>query len=613
MRCLILLFTLLPGWLAAHEILVEAESFARLGGWCIDQQFMESMGSPYLLAHGAGTPVKDASTEIEFPVAGTYHVYVRTYNWTSPWHHGEGPGGFRIDIDGDCLPAVLGTSGERWEWQYAGDAAVRAGCATLSLRDLTGFDGRCDAIYLTTVRNDTLPDDAAGLKRLRSRLLPGYATPRDAGDFDLVVVGGGVAGMCAAVGAARLGLRVALVHDRPVLGGNNSSEVRVHLGGAIGVGPYPNLGNMVREFGHTKKGNAMPAENYEDSRKLDFVLGEPNISLFLSCRGFDVEKQGDRITALLARNVATGEQLRFQAALFADCTGDASVGCLAGADYRMGREAFAEYGEASAPAVADSLVMGASVQWYAEEQDAPCAFPEFVFGKHFDEESVQRVTKGEWTWETGMSLNQVDDAERIRDHGLLVVYANWSYLKNRAADRNAYRNYALEWVAYVAGKRESRRLMGDIVLTQNDIRDKKFYDDASVTTSWSIDLHYPDPENTKYFPDGEFKAICRQEPIELYPIPYRCFYSRNVANLFMAGRNISVTHVALGTVRVMRTTAMMGEVVGMAAAICRRHGILPRGVYAERLSELKKLMEEGCGKRGLPNTQNFNVGRKKAR
>lgn len=612
MRRLILLFTLLPGWLAAHEILVEAESFTRLGGWCIDQQFMESMGSPYLLAHGAGTPVKDASTEIEFPVAGTYHVYVRTYNWTSPWHHGEGPGGFRIGIGGSYLPAVLGTSGERWGWQYAGNTTVRAGRATLSLHDLTGFDGRCDAVYLTTMRNDTLPCDPAGLKRLRNRLLPGYATPHDAGDYDLVVVGGGVAGMCAAVGAARLGLRVALVHDRPVLGGNNSSEVRVHLGGAIGVGPYPRLGNMVKEFGHTKKGNAMPAENYEDIRKLDFIRGEPNISLFLPYRGIDVEKQENRITALLARNIATGKLLRFRASLFADCTGDAAVGYLAGADYRMGREASSEYGEESAPEIADSLVMGASVQWYAEEYPGPSTFPEFVFGKRFDEASVQRITRGEWTWETGMNRNQVDDAELIRDHGLLVVYANWSYLKNRAADRDVYRNYALEWVAYVAGKRESRRLLGDIVLTQNDIREMKPYDDASVTTSWSIDLHYPDPENTKHFPDGEFKAICRQEPIELYPIPYRCFYSRNVENLFMAGRNISVTHVALGTVRVMRTTAMMGEVVGMAAAICRRHGILPREVYTERLSELKSLMTEGCGQQGLPDTQNFNVGRKKA-
>ena len=319
----------------------------------------------------------------------------------------------------------------------------------------------------------------------------------------------------------------------------------------------------------------------------------------------------DRIAALLARNIETGELMYFRAPLFADCTGDANVGYMAGADFRTGREARSEYGEPSAPAKADKQVMGASVQWYAQDRGTPAVFPEFVYGKIFDEKSVERVTKGEWTWETGMQRDQAWDAERIRDHGLLVVYANWSYLKNHALDNGAFRNLALEWVAYVAGKRESRRLMGDVVLTQNDILRQVAYEDASVTTSWTIDLHYPDPKNTRFFPGDEFKAVCNQEEIELYPIPYRCFYSRNVSNLFMAGRNISVTHVALGTVRVMRTTAMMGEVVGMAAAVCRRHDVLPRTVYTSYLPELRSLMQKGCGQQDLPNNQQFNIGRRK--
>ena len=444
-RILISVLTLLlPAGLSAHEYLLEAESFADKGGWVVDQQFMDIMGSPYLLAHGAGMPVADAATSIVLPGKGTYHVYVRTYNWTSPWHDGEGPGRFGLEVNGHRLPAKLGAVGKNWMWQYAGTTVVKSPRIKVSLHDLTGFDGRCDAVYFSTKRNDNLPQDKAGMEALRRKLLSGYGEPRDEGTFDFVIVGGGIAGMCAAVSAARLGLKVALVHDRPVLGGNNSSEVRVHLGGAIELPPYPNLGNLIKEFGHTKKGNAMPAENYADDRKMAFVTGEENISLYTSCRGVGVEMAQDRIAALLVRNVETGRLMRFRAPLFADCTGDANIGYMAGADFHVGREARSEYGEPSAPTKADKQVMGASVQWYAQDQGMPVTFPEFVYGKVFSDESVERVTKGEWTWETGMLQDQVWDAERVRDHGLLVVYSNWSYLKNRASDNEAFRDLALE-------------------------------------------------------------------------------------------------------------------------------------------------------------------------
>ena len=215
---------------------------------------------------------------------------------------------------------------------------------------------------------------------------------------------------------------------------------------------------------------------------------------------------------------------------------------------------------------------------------------------------------GEWTWETGMNLDQITDFERIRDYGLLVVYSNWSYLKNFSSVKEDYRNRRLAWVAYIAGKRESRRLLGDFILKEQDITNYVIYPDATAPTSWTIDLHYPDPENSKYFPGQEFKSIAVHKKIHPYPIPYRCYYSRNVDNLFMAGRNISVTHVALGTVRVMRTTGMMGEVVGMAASIAVKHNTTPRGVYQHHLDELKSLMEKGVGKYEIENTQDYNLG-----
>ena len=593
-----------------EELFVEAESFSVKGGWQVDQQFMDVMGSPYLIAHGAGVPVEDASAQVRLPGKGEWHLFVRTFNWVSPWYDGEGPGKFKVAVDGDELSETLGAAGSKWMWQYAGSFETASRNISVALKDMTGFDGRCDALYFSRVKNPELPEDVAGMRELRSRLIRNFNFPSDKGQYDLVVAGGGVAGMCAAVAAARQGLKVALIHDRPVLGGNNSAEVRVHLGGSIECGPYPNLGNMIKEFGHTKKGNAKSAENYEDWKKMSFVENEENISLFLNTHVTDLEMKDGFIEALLARNIETGELMRFSAPVFSDCTGDASVGYLAGAEWRTGRESLAETGEPGAVEVADRQVLGASVQWNSKDMGKPSPFPVFEYGKVFTEESVQKVKGGEWTWETGMLRDQVLEAERVRDHGLLVVYSNWSYLKNHSSVKEEFADRALDWVAYVAGKRESRRLVGDVMLTQNDILNEVPYEDATCATSWSIDLHYPDPANTAFFPGEEFKAVCTQEYIEIYPIPYRCFYSKNIPNLFMAGRNISVTHVALGTVRVMRTTAMMGEVVGLAASVCHRHGCLPRDVYRTHFADLQALMEQGAGKQGLPNNQLFNVGRK---
>lgn len=215
---------------------------------------------------------------------------------------------------------------------------------------------------------------------------------------------------------------------------------------------------------------------------------------------------------------------------------------------------------------------------------------------------------GEWTWETGMNFDQIKDFERIRDYGMLVVYSNWSYLKNRMKENDQYKNRKLGWVAYVAGKRESRRLMGDYILKEDDITKNVSHEDASFATTWSIDLHWQDPKNSEHFPGNEFKAVTKHILIHPYAVPYRCLYSRNVENLFMAGRNISVTHVALGTVRVMRTTGMMGEVVGMAASLCKKYDVTPRGVYRSYLEDLKTLMKEGVNKKGLPNNQRYNEG-----
>ena len=587
---------------------VEAESFRDKGGWSVDQQFMDLMGSPYLIAHGMGKPVADAVTTVEFPESGTYHAYVRTFNWVAPWYDGEGPGRFSLRVGKRTLPEVLGNRGREWMWQYAGRVAVRKGPVEVSLTDLSGFDGRCDAVYFTRDQGDVPPAGSGELAAFRRRMLHIPDTPQRVESFDFVVVGGGIAGMCAAVSASRLGCRVALVNDRPVLGGNNSSEVRVHLGGVIEVGPNKGLGRMIREFGHSRGGNAQPAGNYEDAKKEEFIAAEKNVALFAGCRAVAVNTTGGRIASVVVRHIETGEETLLEAPLFADCTGDGTVGFLAGADFRMGRESRDEFGEELAPAAADRMTMGSSVQWYSVDAGEKTDFPVFSYGLRFDETNCEKVTMGEWKWETGMNLDQIADFERIRDYGLLVVYSNWSFLKNGLQDNGKFRNRELGWVAYVAGKRESRRLLGDYVLKQDDIDKHVFHEDASFATTWDLDLHFPDSLNSVRFPGREFKAATKHVHIYPYAVPYRCLYSRNVDNLFMAGRNISVTHVALGSVRVMRTTGMMGEVVGMAASLCRKYGTSPRGVYQRHLDELRSLMREGVGRKDVPDNQRFNQG-----
>lgn len=597
------LATLLLGSAAAAPILVEAEGFDDLGGWMLDQAAMDQMGSPYLLAHGYGVPVKDATTAVAFPSTGKYRMWVRTRNWVGNWKAPGAPGKFQVLIDGKPVNKTFGTRRAKWHWQDGGTVEIKNRNVQVTLHDLTGFEGRCDAIVFTDDADFTPPNQGRRMATFRRKTLGLPGKPEDAGRFDLVVVGGGMAGTCTAISAARLGLDVALIQNRPVLGGNNSSEVRVHLNGNINLPPYPRLGDVVAELDPGKRGNAQPASYYNDAKKLGVVRAEPNIHLFLSTHAYMVEKEGDRITAVIAKELRTSRELRFTAPLFADCTGDGTIGFLAGADWRMGREGKSETNEEMAPEEPDKMTMGASVQWYSAKTDGPSPFPDCPWALEFNEESCQHAVRGDWDWESGLNNNQITEIEHIRDHTFRAMYGNWAFQKNHSKHKDKYANYKLDWVAYVAGKRESRRLLGDVILQQQDVQEFRKFPDAFVTTTWSIDLHYPAPENSKHFPDMEFRTVCVQPHIKPYPIPYRCLYSRNIDNLFMAGRDISVTHVALGTIRVMRTGGMMGELVGMAASLCKKHDTTPRGLYQNHLDELKTLATRGVGKKAFQSSK----------
>ncbi len=607
---LIFILVFLNGFLSAKTttVFIETESFQNIGGWVIDQQFMDVMGSPYLMAHGLGIPVEDASTTVKFKTVGTYYLFVRTRNWTARWSQKDAPGKFRIIINNTPVNTVFGTENRDWSWQKGGSVTISKNESVILLHDLTGFNGRCDAIIFTTDPNFIPSDNYKDFDKYKSKKQRSLAKPRKAGKFDFVVVGGGMAGTCAAISAARLGVKVALVQNRPVLGGNNSSEVRVHLGARINQDPYPALGNLVNEIGPLRGGNAQPGEYYEDDKKLNAVFNEKNISLFLNFHANKVITKNGEIKSITAQNIESGEKLIFTAPLFADCTGDGTIGALANAEFMIGRESSSVFGEKTAPEKADSLTMGASVQWFAEKQQNESNFPDIKWGLPWNDEKVETITRGDWDWETGMGIDMTKKFEQVRDYGLLVVFSNWSYVKNHSEVKDKFANEQLKWVAFVAGKRESRRLVGDYILVEQDLTERRVYTDGTVPTTWSVDLHYPDSLNSELFPGAPFKSIAKHIIIYPYPIPFRCLYSKNVNNLMMAGRDISVSHVALGTTRLMRTTGMMGEVIGMAASVCKNEKTNPRGVYKNYFSEMENLMERGVGNTDLPKIQNYNLG-----
>ena len=597
-----------------NSVMVLATTFADKGDWIVEQQFVLQMGSSYLLAHGIGTPLeKDAVTTVEVPVEGDYHLLVRTKNWTAFWSEGKTPGIFSVKVDGVADAAEFGTGCEgatrseraAWYWQQGGTWHLTAGTHTLALHDLTGFDGRCDALILTT--SDEVPDRSLETYCALRESLLGPNEPVDKGTYDLVVVGGGMSGICAALAAARLGSKVALVQDRYILGGNNSSEVRVGLGGQINMAPYPSLGYLLNEIGPDRIGNARGAHHYQDWKKMDVVKAEPNISLFLGYTVTDAVMEDGKIRSVTAIEATRQDRIVLSGHTFADCTGDAHLAVLAGAETRMGREARSEYGESLAPEKADDYTMGVSIEWYCEDWNTPCSFPDSLdWGLHLDEETVEPVHRANWYWEVGMNDDQVADAEKIRDYGMYVAYSTFSYCKNRLAKKEDWECTHLVWVSHVSGKRESRRIIGDLVLREQDLTRPIPYEDGTCTTTWRIDQHYPDPRNAGKYPGAEWMSIGKLVPIDPYALPYRCFYSKDVANLFMAGRDISVTHIALGSVRVMRTCAMMGEVVGLAASICVGKKLLPRDIYKTNFADLVALMKKGAGRTDVPYTQFYH-------
>ncbi len=565
-------------------VLLEASSFADIGGWKIDTQHYLQMGGNYLLAHGMGKPVEDAETTIDLPALGKWNVWVRNRDWCKgDW---QSPGRFQVLVDGKPLEVTMGEGEESWHWQSAGSVEVaKAGKTKVSLRDLTGFDGRCDAIFFTQESDPSLPsDDLKELSDWKDELSGRAAEKIDELSFDLVIVGGGMSGCGAALAARSQGLKVALIQDRPLFGGNASQEIRVHTLGIHGYGTdILNSIDTVHYPNGDKKAKL-------DQVKREKTMAESGVDLFAHHKACGIEKQGDKILSVEAREVKGGKIKRFRAPVFIDATGDGWLGYWAGADYRYGREAASQhnegwdkYGELWSPKEADNRVMGTSVLWNSERTNQRQDFPKVpwampVSGKH-------SAYKGEWYWEySDNDLHQVDDSEAIRDHMLRAIFGSFANAKKNPK----YAPYKLTWVAYVGGKRESRRLMGDHIYDMHDAIKRREFHDAVVVEKREVDGHYQ--RKLKGAKEDFLSTAMFHKTGGYYFIPFRSFYSRNLSNLMMAGRCFSCTHVGLCGPRVMNTCGQMGIATGYAAVLCKKHNASPKEVGQSHIKELRKLI-----------------------
>lgn len=589
--------------LSPSRILIEAEDFDNYGGWVLDSQFETVMGSPYLLAHGLGRPVADATTVINVTIAGDYEVWVRAKDWV-PSHH---PGRFTLSISGSTLETEFGANGQDWSWQCAGKVSLPQGQTLLALHDLTGFDGRCDAIYLCTdgvaPPNQVNESSAAWRKELRG--LPDH--PVDAGYYDIVVVGGGISGCAAALTAARLGQKVALIHDRPVLGGNASNE--------IGLMPRGSQGALLMEMAERSANGDLAA--------LSLLEAEPTATVFLEHRIISATKKGSKVAAVIAVQARGGVERLIKGSVFIDTTGTAILGVFVGAETLFGREARSEFNESYAPDVGDDMHHGNTVFFRTRMAEHPIPFPEVPWATEISKDyanlsgqllepgvengagpqagsnpstpefrfgSTADVFPATHFWEYGQWHDPYTEGELIRDYLMRALYGTFSNVKHLEPEN--YANLELEWMAYVAAQGEFRRYRGDYILTENDLRNHTKFPDTLVPNDGAFCIHCAwGPGEGKY--DFRLKDwIWDMRDRKAYEIPFRSLYSSNIDNLMMAGKHISVTHVAGSSTKTMGNGSQHGIAVAAAAFLCNKYDSSPRSLYENHLSELKSLVAE---------------------
>ena len=580
------------GALVNGTLWIDAEDFDDYGGWWMDTQFVPQMGSPFLMAAGIGTPVENAKTTINVPEPGTYRLWVRNKNW---YGYRYAPGKFAVSVNGTKSAATFGTREQRaWVWQDGGTFDLQKGDATIELQDLSGWYGRCDALILTKDQEFVPKQEQKDYLPMREKFV-GTIPVKEMGHYDVIVVGAGVAGCNAAIAAARGGAKVALIQDRPMVGGNNSAEMGVPVSGGSSLGKG-------REAGLNEEIGRIHAYNFLSkwASAADLVIAnEPNITLFLNAHVFEAETdKNNKITAVKAFDMIDGHHTRYTGDIFADCTGDGWLGYYAGAEVMLGRESKEQFGEMNAKDIADSITMSGSLMqnsilgYQAIDTGKPYTFvPEdWFYDLRMNAEGYVKhrpryesgVRAGNWWTENHGRNDDLWDPEWARDDLILVSLSYYNWIKNHSPLTEKAANYKLRYIPVTNAKRETRRLVGDHIVTEQDILNRVVFPDRVGYFVWKLDVHHP----LGIFSPGS--PYDYENNISPASIPLRMLYAKDVPNMFMAGRHVSCTHAALGSARVQGTTGMMGQAIGTAAAMCIQNKTTPRGIVENHMAELQQ-------------------------
>ncbi|KAK5996246.1 hypothetical protein PT974_04678 [Cladobotryum mycophilum] len=534
------------------KLLVEAESFDDFGGWVMDSQFELEMGSPYLLAHGNGIPVKDAITTIDIPQEGSYNIWVRAKDWVASHH----PGRFNVIISGITLDTVFGANSQDWMWQFGGRMQLAKGPTKVALHDLSGFCGRCDAIFFSI--DDTPPPAAVNeTQRAWRRRLRGLPSePVEVGTFDVIVVGGGMPGTIAALTAARLGERVALVQDRPFLGGNASPE--------IGLRPRGTTGHVVDEVYERRANGELIGQQ--------LLEADSHATVFTEHTVYSAVTANSKIVSVDARDARSGREIRLSATTFIDCSGKAILGLYSGATTLFGRESRDEYGESLAPPQSDKMHHGNTIffpgqVWSRKWPWSLCGPPDYV-----PDPAIRRRMATPMThfWEYGQWLDPYRQGEHIRDHLLRAIYGTFFNVKNMEPKK--YAHLELDFVAFVPAQGGFRRYKGDYVLSENDIRSHISFPDAVVQNEGAFCLHIP---GHKAYDFRLLDWKWDERDGKPYDVPFRSLYSANIDNLMMAGKHISCTHVASSNTKFMGNGGQHAIATAAAAHLCKKYKTTP--------------------------------------
>lgn len=575
-----------------ERLWIDTVDFQNKGGWQTETQFVREMGQAYLIANDVpGEPVADAETTFTVTEEGYYRFFVRTKNWRMP----EAPGQFHLKVDDADMSHVCGMlPTPSWYWEIAGDMYLTPGTHTLHLCDHTGWLARCAAVLITNDFDFTPSPEKERLLKERAEILHINTEPMDAGSWDFVVVGAGPGGIPAAISAARNGLKTALICGRPYIGGNASEEGTIGFDGAAARNTGAHETGIANEIKRTKEHFGITWQVALEK----LVAAEPLLTVFTDMLCVDAVSKDHIIQEISCVHTMTLQKYTFRGTYFADCSGDGWLGYYAGAYYRLGREAFHEYEEAFAPKQPDTLTMSgclckSTADWfmrgfYMERSLEDCTFnpPEWAvrLPEHTESGRTQKKDHtAEWWLENSNDHDDLWDAEFARDELVRLGVGYFHWLKNICPDKDRFRTHRMTRLALHNSKRENRRLIGDYVLSQKDIELEKQFEDTVTYHGWAIDVHHP-----KGMYSGAEGPFHLNMNIPVLPIPYRCLYSKNIRNLFVASRCSSVSHLALGSTRVENTIATMGQAAGCAAAICMQKGIYPRDIYANHIKELQQ-------------------------